>query len=118
MRSESGFTLIELLVVIAILAVLFGLTALMLTGVGDEATAEAAKAEGDIVQTALDICDTLSSCSDPTEEDCTQPGPASSAYGAYLRRTSRFYMGWDSSLAVTGVFAETDTTCTGTVLWP
>ncbi len=118
MRSEGGFTLIELLVVIAILAVLFGLTALMLTGVGDEATAEAAKAEGDIVQTALDICYTLASCDDPNPTGCTQPGPGSANFGAYLRRSSRFNMGWDSGLTVTGVFAESDTTCTGAALWP
>jgi prepilin-type N-terminal cleavage/methylation domain-containing protein len=118
MKSEGGFTLIELLVVIAILAVLFGLTALMLTGVGDEASAEAAKAEGDIVQTALDICDTISGCTPGSAVGCTQPGPNSSDYGAYLRRTSRFYMGWDSNLTVTGVFAEDDTTCSSTPLWP
>jgi prepilin-type N-terminal cleavage/methylation domain-containing protein len=117
MRNEGGFTLIELLVVIAILAVLFGLTALMLTGVGDEATAEAAKAEGDIVQTALDVCDTLGSCSAGGAVGCTQPGPHSSGYGAYLRRTSRFWMGWDSNLTITGVF-EDDGCAAADQLWP
>ena len=117
MRSERGFTLIELLVVIAILAVLFGLTALMLTGVGDEATAEAAKAEGDIVQTALDICYTLSSCTDPVAGGCEQPGPNSTEYGAYLRRTSRFWIGWDAGLSVTGVF-ENAGCAAGDQLWP
>ena len=55
MKNERGFTLIELLVVIAILAVLFGIAALALNNVGQNAKQETAKAEADIVQTAIDV---------------------------------------------------------------
>ena len=55
MKDERGFTLIELLVVIAILAVLFGVTALALNGIGSNAETETMAAELDVVQTAVDV---------------------------------------------------------------
>jgi len=54
-RGEGGFTLVELLVTIAILAVLFGIAALSLSGVGSDAVANVEAAELGVVQSAADI---------------------------------------------------------------
>lgn len=114
MRSERGFTLIELLVVIAILAVLFGATALALAGVGDGAQSAAANGENDVVQTAIDVCDAMSTCdvsSGTPATGCKQVGPSTGEIGTYLRRTSQFYYGWN---ATTGAITAqgTDASCT------
>jgi prepilin-type N-terminal cleavage/methylation domain-containing protein len=102
MKKERGFTLIELLVVIAILAVLFGVTALALTNVGNNAETEIQQAELDVVQTAVDVCDTLSSCTiTPNTGTAEQVGPATSGFGSYLRRTSEYYYCWDANDLVT-----------------
>ncbi len=96
--NERGFTLIELLVVIAILAVLFGLTALALNNITSDAEQRTARAEADMVQTAIDVYMTVNNESSITPStNCEQVGPGTSGFGAYLRRTSRFYIGWDSS---------------------
>jgi len=114
MRSERGFTLIELLVVIAILAILFGATALALAGVGDSAESAAANGERDVVQTALDVCDAISTCDFtlgvPTS-GCGQVGPSTGEMGSYLRRTSQFYYDWNTT---TGAISAqgTDALCT------
>jgi len=54
-RDEGGFTLVELLVTISIMAVLFGIVALSLRGVGSSATTEVKAAELSVVQSAVDI---------------------------------------------------------------
>lgn len=68
-RDEGGFTLIELLVTIAILAVLFGIVALSLTGVGSSAEATVESAEEGVVQSAVDIYMAVQRLSTITERD-------------------------------------------------
>ena len=109
MNKERGFTLIELLVVIAILAVLFGLTALYLTNVGSTAKATTAQAEADMVQTAIDVYMAVNSASTVTAStNCEKVGPSPTNFGTYLRRTSRFYFGWDTSGNVLTASEEAD----------
>ncbi len=116
MKNERGFTLIELLVVIAILAVLFGLTALYLNNVGNNAKRVTAEAEADMVQTAIDVYMTVQNLSTITAStNCEKVGPNTSGFGTYLRRTSRFYIAWDSSGKVLTASEEAD--CTP-ALWP
>ncbi|AZO95691.1 prepilin-type N-terminal cleavage/methylation domain-containing protein [Halocella sp. SP3-1] len=54
-RSERGFTLIELLVVIAVLGILATIAVPRITGVREEATEAAARANLRTIQTALEI---------------------------------------------------------------
>jgi prepilin-type N-terminal cleavage/methylation domain-containing protein len=115
MKREGGFTLLELLVVIAILAVLFGVTALALSGVGDDAESAAAAGERDVVQTAIDVCMALDTCTDPGAQAAfTDVGPGGSdAFSAYLRRSSRFEYQWDGTGKITAQ-QSTD----GSFTWP
>jgi prepilin-type N-terminal cleavage/methylation domain-containing protein len=114
MKNERGFTLIELLVVIAILAVLFGVTALALNGVGSNAEANAAKGELDVVQTAIDTYLGVNAGTSTTVSGagtCTAPGPATADFGTYLRRTSLFYYKWNANGNITEQW--TDSACSG-----
>lgn len=120
MKRERGFTLIELLVVIAILAVLFGLTALYLNNVGSNAKREAARAEADMVQTAIDVYMTVKSTSSiSSPATCEKAGDSAGASGVdfdvYLRRATRFYFAWEDDGDVLTAYEED--TCT-TQLWP
>ncbi len=119
MQRERGFTLIELLVVIAILAVLFGLTALALNSVGDNAEAVAAEAEADMVQTAIDVWMTI----EGTDEITATVGAEQAGDGAdisdatfdtYIRRESRYCFTWQDDGEVTAALDCDDST----QLWP
>lgn len=95
MNKQGGFTLIELLVVIAILAVLFGVTALALNGVGSNATAVTMSAEKDIVQTAIDVYMSVTLAPAITAgSPAAVVGPNTALFGAYLRRTSKYQYTW------------------------
>jgi prepilin-type N-terminal cleavage/methylation domain-containing protein len=108
-HNQGGFTLIELLVVIGILAVLFGLTALALNGVGDNASQESAKAEADMVQTAIDVYMAVNaSTSVGPSTNCEKAGDGDDAFDAYLRRETRFYIGWDATGTVLTSSEATD----------
>ncbi len=100
MKNQRGFTLIELLVVIAILAVLFGVTALALSNVGQGAEQAAMNGEKDVVQTAIDVY-IAQGHSLSAQTTWTQVGPAS-PFGTYLRRTSKYYYQWNSNGLITG----------------
>ncbi|MBI5567652.1 MAG: prepilin-type N-terminal cleavage/methylation domain-containing protein [Chloroflexi bacterium] len=105
MKTQGGFTLIELLVVIAILAVLFGVTALALNGVGSNAATVTAAAEKDVVQTAIDVWMTQN----PSTSLTTNLGatvvvsPTTTNFGQYLRRASKYGYCWNAS----GVLSQT-----------
>ena len=118
MGRERGFTLIELLVVIAILAVLFGLTAVGVSGLTDSAEGAAADGEYDVVQTAIDICSAQSSCTVTAADqpsDCAQVGPSTSGFGAYVRRASRFYYAYST----TDILTQTESaSCAGDQYYP
>lgn len=106
MKNERGFTLIELLVVIGILAVLFGLTALALTGVGADAKTNAMFAEKDIVQTAIDVYMAKAGVSVVTASaTAAKVGPATAEFGTYLRRDSKYCYAWTAA----GVLTQTET---------
>jgi len=108
-HDQCGFTLIELLVVIAVLAVLFGVTAVSLTGVGSSADQEAAKAEADMVQTAIDVYLAMDSDHSVDASDhCEQTGSAPDGFQEYLRRQTRFCIGWDNNGNVLTASAITD----------
>jgi prepilin-type N-terminal cleavage/methylation domain-containing protein len=95
MKTQGGFTLIELLVVIAILAVLFGVTALALNGVGSNATQVTMEAEKDVVQTAIDVYMGINVAPGITVRSTADVvGPNTNPFGAYLRRTSKYKYAW------------------------
>ena len=100
-RNQQGFTLIELLVVIAILAVLFGVTALALNGVGGNAAQVTKDAEKDVVQTAIDVYMAQNNGVIAAGGAAAVVGPGTSPFGAYLRRTSKYTYTWDASGVVT-----------------
>jgi prepilin-type N-terminal cleavage/methylation domain-containing protein len=99
MKTQGGFTLIELLVVIAILAVLFGVTALALNGVGSNAAAVTKSAENDVVQTAIDVY--MAQHASVTAGTNTLVGPNTTGFGVYLRRTSKYSYTWDTNGVLT-----------------
>ena len=89
-RDEGGFTLVELLVTIAILAVLFGIVALKLAGVGSNAEVTVNAAELGTVQSAVDIYmavenkDTITGRAE-VDTDVIDTGDADAPFNIYLR---------------------------------
>lgn len=108
MKAQGGFTLIELLVVIAILAVLFGVTALALNGVGSDAAAVTAAAEKDVVQTAVDVH--MAQGGTLLAQTATvQVGTSTTGFGQYLRRSSKYFYCWDTAGVITQTIAASPT---------
>ena len=102
MKTQGGFTLIELLVVIAILAVLFGVTALALNGVGANAGTVTASAEKDIVQTAIDVYMAQNAGVLLPAPATGQVGPNTiPGFGTYLRRSSKYLYTWTATGGLT-----------------
>ena len=88
--DEGGFTLVELLVTIAILAVLFGIVALSLTGVGSSAESQVEEAEKGVVQSAVDIYmaeQNLATITERVVGSCAviASGDADAPFNTYLR---------------------------------
>ena len=109
-RNQQGFTLIELLVVIAILAVLFGVTALALNGVGSNAEQNSACAERDVVQTAIDV-----KMAQTNAVTVTLGGPATvyitnTQVSPYLRRNTKFQYSWTGGGLVGNTVTNTNVT--------
>ncbi len=101
-KNEAGFTLIELLVVITILGFLFGLVALNLTGFAARGKAEGARAELDMVQTAVDVSlaqgtavPTMAATTVAIKVGPATPGP--NTFSTYLRRESKYLYWWNNT---------------------
>lgn len=116
MKNQRGFTLIELLVVIAILAVLFGVTALALTGVGSNAKRAAACGEQDVIQTAIDVYVNKDGGTMAAQASAVRVSAGGPTFTQYLRRDSRFCYTWDATGKVTNIYDSSGGACTATTL--
>jgi len=103
-RNDKGFTLIELLIVLAILGILVGIVAMSVGGLVDTARTRGQDSEKEIVQTAIDTYNTQDHAVDPAkypaiepQTSWTQVSPSTTGFGAYLKRTSKYYYKWDAN---------------------
>jgi prepilin-type N-terminal cleavage/methylation domain-containing protein len=100
-RNEKGFTLIELLIVLAILGILVGIVAMSVGTLTDTAKTTGLDAEKDIVETAIDTYNTQdvavqSSAAIGAQSSWVQVGPSTTAFGTYLKRTTKYYYQWEA----------------------
>lgn len=96
-RDEGGFTLVELLVTISILAVLFGIVALSLAGVGANAEKEVKAAELGVVQSAVDIYMAVNNVITVTAStSCATIAGGGTDFSKYLRRDTKYSYAWDT----------------------
>ncbi|MCX8126032.1 MAG: prepilin-type N-terminal cleavage/methylation domain-containing protein [Dehalococcoidia bacterium] len=91
LRDNRGFTLVELLIVVAILGVLVAVVLTNVTGLVGSGQAEAAKAELNQVQTAMDIMmikkklTSVTAVTTPTNDMSKFPDTTNPLYPDYLR---------------------------------
>jgi len=108
-RNNKGFTLIELLIVLAILGILVGIVAMSVGGLVGTARTTGLNSEKEIVQTAIDTYNTQNVAvgldpAIPVQSGLTvigpNSGPASTTFGQYLKRTTKYYYQWTAGGAV------------------
>ena len=101
-RNEKGFTLIELLIVLAILGILVGIVAMSVGTLTDTAKTTGLDAEKEIVETAIDTYNTqdvaVNSAAAIAASTAAwqQVGPSTTAFGTYLKRTTKYYYQWEA----------------------
>ncbi|MCG2769100.1 MAG: prepilin-type N-terminal cleavage/methylation domain-containing protein [Anaerolineae bacterium] len=100
-RNNKGFTLIELLIVLAILGILVGIVAMSVGGLMGTARTRGLDSEKEIVSTAIDTYNTqdvavsLSATIAP-QATLVVVGPATTGFGTYLKRTTKYYYQWEA----------------------
>ena len=101
-KQEGGFTLVELLVTIAILSMLFGISTLALSGLGDSAQDTVCTAEVAVVQSAIDIYLTVNADNIITVSGAAAVIPAGGTeFSQYLRSDTLGEYSWTAAGVLT-----------------